>query len=65
MRMKILRAIGLGIGIIILKLLMPKVFEGFEDTLITLFRVLGDTVSYGGDALHNTAAIGFPRVPGT
>lgn len=63
--MGIFKAIGLAIGIIVLRLLMPRVFEGLEDTLITLFRVLGDTVSYGGDALHNTAAIGFPRVPGT
>lgn len=64
-RMGILRAIGLGIGIIVLKLLMPDVFEGLEDTLIAFFHVLKESLALGSDSLHNTAGIGFPRVPGT
>ncbi len=35
--MKIFGAIGLGIAIIVLKLLMSDVFHAFENTLVALF----------------------------
>lgn len=40
MSMKILSAIGMAIGIIVLKLLVGQVFEAFEDMLITLFTTI-------------------------
>jgi len=36
-RMKILRVVGLGILIIMLKFLVPRIFAGFESTLLALF----------------------------
>lgn len=41
--MKILRAIGLGIAIIMLKFLVPAVFQAGEHTAINLFNTI-DTV---------------------
>jgi uncharacterized protein (DUF2236 family) len=35
--MGIFRALGMGLAIVLLKLLMPEVVSGFEDTLISLF----------------------------
>jgi hypothetical protein len=35
--MRIFRAIGLGLAIVILKTLMPEVFGGFEATLVQFF----------------------------
>ncbi len=35
--MKINRAIGLGIGILVLQMLMSNVFNGFEEVLLALF----------------------------
>lgn len=37
--MRILRAVGLGVAIVILKLLMPAVMSGFEGTLVSFFGV--------------------------
>lgn len=38
--MKIFRALGLGIGIIVLKFLAPEIFSALEKTLITLFETV-------------------------
>lgn len=35
--MKINRAIGLGIGILVLQMVMSEVFRGFEETLLATF----------------------------
>jgi len=35
--MRINRAIGLGIGILVLQMLMSQVFAGFEETLLVTF----------------------------
>lgn len=43
--MKILRAIGLAIGIIVLKVLMPEVFSAFEQALLSFFTGLQHTLS--------------------
>ncbi len=40
MSMKILSAIGLAIGIIVLKVLVGELFAAFEDMLITLFTTI-------------------------
>jgi hypothetical protein len=37
--MRILRAVGMGLAIVILKLLMPAVVSGFEGTLTAFFGV--------------------------
>jgi hypothetical protein len=64
--MKILRAIGLAVAIIVLKLLMPNVFEGLEATLITFFGTLRETLTLGSESLQSgaTSAIPVPRIPG-
>jgi len=38
--MKILRVVGLGLAIIMLKFLVPRIFSGFEGTLLSLFDSL-------------------------
>jgi hypothetical protein len=38
--MKILRAVGLGITIIMLQFLVPRIFSGFENTLLAFFSTL-------------------------
>jgi hypothetical protein len=38
--MKILRAIGLGLTIIMFKFLIPHLFAGFESTLLVFFDTL-------------------------
>jgi hypothetical protein len=65
--MPIFRAVGLAIAIIVIRLLTPRIFDGFEDTLIVFFQVLKDSLALSSEAIHNTAgsAISFPRVPGT
>jgi hypothetical protein len=38
--MKILRVVGLGLAIIMLKFLVPRVFAGIENTLLAFFDSL-------------------------
>lgn len=49
--MKVLGAIGLGLTIMILKLLMPDVFYGIEHTLVLFFDVLDGVLTKGQTAL--------------
>jgi hypothetical protein len=69
--MKILRAIGLGIGIIVLRFLVPEIFHAITDTLLSFFSVLQHTLSaISTDALsgnvHNFINPGFyPQIPMT
>ncbi len=42
--MKILRAVGLGITIIMLQFLVPRLFAGFENTLLAFFNTLQATL---------------------
>lgn len=65
--MSILRAIALGMMIIILGLLMPDVFEAFEKTLLHFFGLL-DTVfvqsaSSYGEGQFIPASVNLPTVP--
>lgn len=61
--MGILRAIGLAVAIIVLKLLMPEVFEGLEATLIALFSALQDAIVTSGDVWKQGAAVSVPFYP--
>ncbi len=49
--MGIFRAIGMGLAIVILKLLMPGVISGFEGTLSALFGVTEGVLTNLGYAL--------------
>jgi hypothetical protein len=56
--MKILRAVGLGITIIMLQFLVPRLFAGFENTLLAFFDTLQSTL---GLAKHGMQALSsFP-----
>lgn len=67
--MGIFRAIGLGIGIIILKLLVPEVFSALQTTLVTFFDVLQSILAqaptdFSHLPLPNAAAVRYvPEVP--
>ncbi len=45
------RAIGLGIGLVVLRLLVPAVWDGIEGTLIKFFGVLAQALDLGSNAL--------------
>ena len=53
--MRINRALGLGIAIVMLKLLMLGVMVGFESFLITAFKT--------GEMILQSASAGMPPVP--
>ena len=61
--MGILRAIGLAVAIIVLKLLMPTVFEGLEATLIALFHALQEALATSGEAFTQGATVSVPFYP--
>ncbi len=49
--MGIFRALGLGLAIIIIRFLMPELFEIIEDTLLLFFGTLQSVLSMGGNTL--------------
>lgn len=49
--MGVFRAVGLGIGIIVLKLLLPDVMSGIEGTLVAFFGVTQLILAHVGVAL--------------
>ena len=51
--MKILRAIGLGVVIIILKFLMFDVFSSFEETVISFFTTLRNGLDVADKGLES------------
>ncbi len=63
--MPLFRAIGLGIGLIVIRTLMPDVFEGLEDTLLSFFSTMTEILNVSKDSLtHGQTAIGiFPQMP--
>lgn len=65
--MPMFRAIGLVIAIIAIRILVPKIFEGLEATLIAFFETVRHALALGNDAMQNGAGAAFPypRVPGT
>ncbi|MES2409088.1 MAG: hypothetical protein V4509_02165 [Patescibacteria group bacterium] len=61
-----LRAIGFGITLIVIRVMMPDVFEGLEVTLIKFFSVLQDILGQFPHGLDQTSmiyphAVGFPH----
>ncbi|HEY4512185.1 MAG TPA: hypothetical protein VJH63_00825 [Candidatus Paceibacterota bacterium] len=61
--MKILSAIGFGIGLIILKIIMPEVFSGLEEALVKFFSVLTDVMGKFPSASDQSAMIYPHAVP--
>lgn len=45
--MKILRAIGLGIVLVIIRIVMPDVFHALQDTLLKFFDLTQNVFSFG------------------
>jgi hypothetical protein len=59
--MKILRALGLGIAIIMFKFLVPRIFAGFENTLLTFFQTLILAMGETQKAMEATSLLAFPK----
>ncbi len=66
------KAIGLGIGIIVLKLLLPAVLTEIEHTAIAFLQgaqvsasVATDLAASAGDIRFNNEPFALPRVPET
>ncbi|KKS84596.1 MAG: hypothetical protein UV60_C0018G0006 [Parcubacteria group bacterium GW2011_GWA2_43_11] len=53
--MRINRAIGLGIGILVLHMMMSEVFNGFEDTLIATFDTTQTALSAVEQGISTTS----------
>ena len=49
--MKILRVIGLGLAIVMLKFLVPRIFAGLENTLLTFFETLQTILAFRASVL--------------
>ena len=62
--MKILRVIGLGLAIIILRSMMPDIFHAIEKTLLSFFDVLQFALSFGKGSMAAGAYIPqMPQIP--
>jgi len=59
--MKILRAVGLGITIIILQFLVPKAFNSFENTLLVFFDTLQYALTLAQHGMQAGAAFPLPE----
>ena len=58
--MKILRAIGFGLVIIMLQLLVPRIYHSFEDAIVATFNTATAVVSLSSEAvLHQST----PKLP--
>ncbi len=63
--MPILRAIGLGLVIIILELSVPRIFHSFEDTLVSTFNTAQAAMSLSQDVFKRGGPYPpFPLLPG-
>jgi hypothetical protein len=54
--MKILRVVGLGLAIVMLKFLVPRIFLGIENVLLTFFDTLGSIFSQVNPSVDSGAA---------
>jgi hypothetical protein len=61
--MAIFRAIGFGFFLIILRIVMPDVFNGLETVLIKFFQVLGNIMGQFPSDIGQTAMIYPHAVP--
>ena len=59
--MKILRALGFGLALIILRFLMPDIFLALEKTLLLFFDVLQTGLSVGKNSM--SAGVLLPQLP--
>jgi hypothetical protein len=50
--MRIFRVIGLGLAIVMMHTLIPKIFSGFEATLLGLFDFMQTAFVVGGSMLE-------------
>ena len=55
--MKIFRVLGLGLAIIILRSLMPAVWQALETTLVTFFQALQNVLAQTSDITTQGAGI--------
>lgn len=63
--MGIFRAIGFIIVLLAIRILMPEVFSGLEETLLKFFASLQSVLSYGPEMLATPIGqIPHPEVPG-
>ena len=60
--MGILRAIGFGIALVVLRALMPDVFNGLEHALIEFFTALEKVLTYSTANLGGAGAFPYPTV---
>lgn len=51
--MKIFRVLGLGLAIIILRSLLPSVFQAFENTLLAFFHLAGSVLGTAQGLLNS------------
>jgi len=49
--------VGLGLAIIMLKFLVPRVFSGFENALLAFFEVLQNILVLGNSAANSAGAV--------
>lgn len=65
--MRFWKAIGLGIGLLVIRVMMPEVFDGIKDTLLALFKTLRDAFALSSEALNHSQTAGgimyYPQVP--
>lgn len=62
--MKILRVVGFGLAIIMLKFLVPTVFHGIENVLLTFFDTLGAILSrVDGSLQAGASSVKNPTFP--
>ena len=59
--MNILRVLGLGLAIIILRILVPDIFHALEKTLLSFFDILQVALSMGKGSM--TAGTFLPQLP--
>lgn len=59
--MKILRVVGLGLAIIVLRVLEPDIFHALEHTLLSFFDILQLGFSVGKSSM--TAGVLLPQLP--
>lgn len=56
MRMRIFRAVGLAIAIVVLQYLTPKIYAGFEDTLVQFFHLAQVVMAHAGTIVTSTSS---------
>ncbi|MDD5318559.1 MAG: hypothetical protein PHF79_01920 [Candidatus Pacebacteria bacterium] len=61
--MNIFRAIGLGIGLIVIRLLVPEIFSAFEHTLLSFFHLLDGVFTVSVDGITNSAGVAASLAP--